>query len=82
MVSTGIHAFKTDALEVSRDWSEYVAPVRCPVTLLHGTDDPAVPSSMVEAFSAQNPGFDLQLRDGAGQLLFYDDPAWILSVLR
>ena len=73
-VAQGIKGFQSDAWHVTQNWSSIAARVRCPVTLIHGTEDRVVRFDSVQAFAQRHPGFRLDEVRGAGQLLLYGRP--------
>ncbi len=80
-VAQGPTAFQIDAWHVTRDWSALVAQSDCSLLLIHGTRDPAVSFDSVAAFAAATPRANLQEKTGDGQLLFYSQPAAVVSAI-
>ncbi|MGD9862159.1 MAG: alpha/beta fold hydrolase [Pseudodonghicola sp.] len=78
-VLQGHHGFWGDSYDAVRDWSAYVEATRCPVHLLHGVQDPAIPIGNVRALAARYPRLSLTALEGCGQLLFYDRADLVLD---
>ncbi|MFK5978482.1 MAG: alpha/beta fold hydrolase [Rhizobiaceae bacterium] len=80
-VAQGHRAFEVDSRHVTRDWSSYVEATRQPVTLLHGVHDPVVAIDTVRDFACTHDRFELIEHDDAGQLIFYQKPEMIFSIV-
>ena len=80
-VAQGYKGFQGDALQVTRNWSEYVNANDKPVLLIHGKHDPAAASEYVPPF-AKKEGFQLHMYPKDGQLLLYSKPNKILGDIR
>ena len=80
-VAQGHRAFEVDSRQVTRNWSSYVDATRQPVTLLHGVHDPVVAIDTVRDFARSHNRFKLIEHDDAGQLIFYQKPEAIFSIV-
>ena len=80
-VAQGYRGFQGDALQVTRNWSEYVQANDKPVLLINGHHDPAAVFDYVPAF-AEKEGFKLREYPKDGQLLLYAMPNKILGDIR
>ncbi len=78
-VAQGHHGFLGDSHVAVRDWSRHLAPVDCPLHLLHGAEDPAVPLSWVRGFCDAHPQARLTALEGCGQLVFFEHPERVLD---
>jgi len=80
-IAQGYKGFEGDAYHVVRDWSRYVDSNSLPTLLLHGIDDRVVIPETVEDF-AKRQGFEINVYDDAGQLIFYSHPDKVLRDIR
>lgn len=80
-VAQGHRAFEVDSRHVTRDWSSYVDATHQPVTLLHGVHDPVVAIDTVRDFARTYDRFQLIEHEDAGQLIFYQKPEAIFSIV-
>ncbi len=80
-VAQGYKGFQGDALQVTRNWSEYVNANDKPVLIIHGHHDPAATFEFIADFAAKE-GFQLNDYPNDGQLLLYAKPNKILGDVR
>ena len=80
-ITQGHRAFEVDSHHVTRDWSKYVKNVKQRIILAHGALDPTVSISSVQEFAASYDNIELVEFNDAGQLLFYQNPKAIISIL-
>ncbi len=80
-VAQGYKGFQSDALQVTRNWSDYVQANRKPVLLIHGHHDPAAAYDYVPPF-AEREGFQLKTYPSDGQLMLYGKPGQVLGDIR
>lgn len=65
------------------EWFGRVGAIRCPVAVLHGTDDRVLPMPHAEALIAEVPEASLTRLEGAGHELHRDDwPRILRAILR
>lgn len=81
-VAQGTRNVLGDWQHAMRDWSAYIEASTCPVRLIHGAQDPLVPSQFVEALAAQSSRIEATILPGEGQLLFYSASGEVLTVIR
>lgn len=65
----------------ARKWGAVLEGVTCPVTLVHGDNDPAYPLCTVEDFVKTQAGFNLTAAPNAGQLVLYQAYATVFAEL-
>lgn len=70
-VAQGIRGFQSDAWHVTRDWTRLTEGLRCPVLLIHGSEDRVSTLKSIQAFADTRPEVTLEVVKGAGQLLLY-----------
>jgi len=80
-ITQGHRAFEIDTYHATRDWSKYVNSVNQKTILLHGRHDPTVIISSVREFANLYDNIELIEHDDAGQLLFYQKPEKVISIL-
>ncbi|MFD0915541.1 alpha/beta fold hydrolase [Pseudahrensia aquimaris] len=81
-VAQGHRGFEIDASHVTRDWSEFIDGLQCKATQVHGIHDPVVRIESVRETAERYPHLELIELEKCGQLLFYDNPQLILSLLK
>jgi pimeloyl-ACP methyl ester carboxylesterase/DNA-binding CsgD family transcriptional regulator len=78
----GHRAFEIDSYHVVRDWTWRAEQTEVPVILIHGRHDPVVCCDSVEKFADRlGQRAKLVVDDDAGQMLFYQNPQLIMSML-
>ena len=80
-VAQGPAGFASDAWHVVRDWSARVRACPVPVTCVHGRHDPVVSAVSVEAFARRHLQVRALIHEGAGQLVFYEHPDFVLDAV-
>lgn len=80
-VAQGHHGFLGDAHLMVRDWSRHLAGPECPVQVLHGAEDPAVPVAWVRDLCAARAGARPTVVEGCGQLVFCARPELVLDAV-
>ena len=80
-ISQGHTAFQLDAMEVTKDWSDIVEKIRCPIVLAHGKHDPVVRINSVRDFARRTDNCQLFESPESGQLILANEPGLIFSAL-
>lgn len=81
MTQQGIHAFKTDIVPLSSDWSQRMDDVDCPLRIVHGALDKVVLVDGVRQFANTNDTIELVVQPDAGQLILSSHPDQVLDQL-
>ncbi len=81
-IAQGFRAFQIDAMQVTRDWSERMEQVTCPVILVHGVHDPVVRIGSVRDFARRCKKCTLVESADSGQLVLARDPALVFDQLQ
>ncbi|MCF6344700.1 MAG: alpha/beta fold hydrolase [Devosiaceae bacterium] len=81
VIAQGHRAFEVDSHHVTRDWSSYLERVHQRVVLAHGTLDQTIKIKTVREFANLYENIELIEHEDAGQLVFYQKPDAIISIL-
>ncbi len=77
----GVDALLDDTSLILMDWTELVNAVECQVYLLHGNEDSMFHEGGIKRFIDGRENFQMTVLPGRGQLMIYDDPIQIVSLL-
>ncbi len=66
--------FAVDVPLLASKWQHLLRGVNCPVTLVHGKNDPAYPHALISQFVQDKPNFNLITLENTGQLGLYQHP--------
>lgn len=66
--------FAVDVPLLASKWQHLLRGVNCPVTLVHGKNDPAYPHALISEFAQDKPNFNLITLENTGQLGLYQHP--------
>ncbi len=81
VTNQGIHAFKTDIVQVSSDWSHRMEGVDCPIRIYHGALEKVVLPKGVQLFADSHDNVALFIQPDAGQLILSSHPTQMLDHL-
>ena len=82
LIARGRFAFMHDCQSGIDDWQEAFLDLTCPVTFLHGANDPAVPAQTLSAIEKDHEGWDFRFFEDAGQTLLLTHPVQIVEALQ
>lgn len=78
-VQQGHAGFAADSHFVVRDWSPHIRSPHAPVQYVVGREDPVILADTVTAAMKGRDNVSVTVRDGMGQLIFYEDPDLVLE---
>lgn len=82
LIASGSPAFTHDCQSGIEDWADAFSNIGCPVTILHGEQDSAVPSGSVQSLQPEYNNWTFSFLKNAGQTLLHTHPREVSQTLK
>ncbi|MEH6909699.1 MAG: alpha/beta fold hydrolase [Oceanicoccus sp.] len=79
--SAGYLMYSIDLPLVASKWGGLLEGVHCPVTLMHGSEDPAFGATTLRDFCQDRDNFTFEVFDRTGQLVFFQHSKEVFAAL-